>query len=160
MLVRVWPQSSKEYKILDRESLNSYNDEPIKVIINGWFMEKPSNWPPSNNINPFFVSFHLNPTAKKKMLSETGIKYLKKYQPIGCRDIYTQKILSNYGIETYFSGCLTLTLNRDNFVPKNTKRHGILVISPMERLISKNFDESRFTSVSYTHLTLPTNREV
>ena len=49
----------KEYKILDRESLNTYNDEPRKVIINGWFMEKPLNFPPSSNIKPLFISFHI-----------------------------------------------------------------------------------------------------
>ena len=130
---------------LDRDQLHIYKGPKVFVFMNGWFMEKPSNWPPSNNINPFFVSFHLNPTSKKRMLSKTGVKYLKKHQPIGCRDTYTQKILSNCGIESYFSACLTLTLKRDNFVPKNTRRQGILVISPMERLISKNFDESRFT---------------
>ena len=152
---------------LNRDQLNNYHGPQVKLIMNGWFMEKPSNWPPSNNINPFFVSFHLNPTSKKRMLSKTGVKYLKKHQPIGCRDTYTQKILSNCGIDSYFSACLTLTLKRDNFVPKNTRRQGILVISPMERLISKNFEESLdiairlgIDPVSYTHLTLPTNREV
>ena len=130
---------------LDRDQLHIYKGPKVFVFMNGWFMEKPSNWPPSNNINPFFVSFHLNPASKKMMLSKTGVKYLKKYQPIGCRDTYTQKILSNCGIESYFSACLTLTLKRYNFVPKNTKRQGILVISPMERLISKNFDESGFS---------------
>ena len=130
---------------LDRDQLHIYNGPNVFMFMNGWFMEKPNNWPPSNKINPIFLSFHLNPTAKKKMLSETGIKYLKKYQPIGCRDIYTQKILSNSGIDTYFSACLTLTLKRENFVSKKTKRHGILVISPMERLISKNFAASSFS---------------
>ena len=129
---------------LDRDQLHIYNGPKVFMFMNGWFMEKPNNWPPSNKIKPIFLSFHLNPKSKKKMLSETGIKYLKKYQPIGCRDIYTQKILSNYGIDTYFSACLTLTLKRDNFIPKNSKRQGILVISPMERLISKNFDESSY----------------
>ena len=130
---------------LDRDQLHIYKGPKVFVFMNGWFMEKPANWPPSENINPIFLSFHLNPTSKKKMLTETGINYLKKFQPIGCRDTYTQKILSNCGIETYFSACLTLTLKRYNFVPKNTKRQGILVISPMERLISKNFGESGFS---------------
>ena len=130
---------------LDRDQLHIYKGPKVFVFMNGWFMEKPANWPPSENINPIFLSFHLNPTSKKKMLTKTGINYLKKFQPIGCRDTYTQKILSNCGIETYFSACLTLTLKRYNFVPKNTKRQGILVISPMERIISKNFDESGFS---------------
>ena len=45
-------------------------------------MEKPANWPPSENINPIFLSFHLNPTSKKKMLTETGINYLKSSNPL------------------------------------------------------------------------------
>ena len=49
----------RDYKILDRESLNKYNDKPRKIIINGWFMENPLNFPPSSNLKPLFVSFHI-----------------------------------------------------------------------------------------------------
>ena len=136
---------NKIVKQIDREQLHSYDGPKVQMFMNGWFMENPNNWPPSKQINPFFLSFHLNPTSKKKMLSPKGVNFLKKYQPIGCRDIYTQKILSDFGVETYFSSCLTLTLRRNNFVKKNTRRQGILVISPMERLISKNFSTSGFS---------------
>ena len=101
-------------------------------------MEQSKNWPPSKKITPLFLSFHLNPTAKKNMLTENGIKYFKKHQPIGCRDYYTQKLLSSYDIKTYFSGCLTLTLNREKFNIKSNQRSGIYLISPMERLLPKN----------------------
>ena len=50
---------SKNAKILDRESLNNYNENKIKTIINGWFMENPNNWPPSNKIKPLFVFLNL-----------------------------------------------------------------------------------------------------
>ena len=119
---------------IDRDELHKYKGEKAALVMNGWFMEKPENWPPSENIDPIFLSFHLNPTAEKEMLSDKGIKYFKKNQPIGCRDQYTQKLLTRYGIETYFSACLTLCLNRENFVSKNTIREGIHVISPLERL--------------------------
>ena len=135
---------NKIVKQIDREQLHTYDGPKVQMFMNGWFMENPNNWPPSKQINPFFLSFHLNPTSKKKMLSQKGVNFLKKYQPIGCRDIYTQKILSDFGVETYFSSCLTLTLRRNNFVKKNTRRQGILVISPMERLISNNFSASSF----------------
>ena len=136
---------NKIVKQIDREQLHSYDGTKVQMFMNGWFMENPNNWPPSKKINPFFLSFHLNPTSKKKMLSQKGVNFLKKHQPIGCRDIYTQKILSDCGIETYFSSCLTLTLRRNNFVKKNTRRQGILVVSPMERLISENFSASSFS---------------
>jgi hypothetical protein len=123
----------KELIQLDRDQLHQYKGEAIKLIMNGWFMEHPTHWPPSNNIDPLFLSFHLNPIAKKGMLDEKGIRYLKKQEPIGCRDYHTQDLLSSFGIKTYFSACLTLCLNRSLYTQKE-KREGIHVISPIERL--------------------------
>ncbi len=130
--------NEKEIFELDRDQLHIYNGPKVFLIMNGWFMEQSKNWPPSKKITPLFLSFHLNPTAKKNMLTENGIKYFKKHQPIGCRDYYTQKLLSSYDIKTYFSGCLTLTLNREKFNIKSSQRSGIYLISPMERLLPKN----------------------
>jgi hypothetical protein len=78
---------------IDRDKLNAYKGEKAALIMNGWFMEKPKNWPPSEQIDPLFISFHLNPTAKKGMLNKNGISYLKRNEPIGCRDHYTRKLL-------------------------------------------------------------------
>ena len=118
----------------DREKLNIYSGSSLNLIMNGWFMENSKNWPPSDKITPLFISFHLNPIAEKHMLSLSGIEYFKKHEPIGCRDFYTQNILSKRGIKTYFSGCLTLTLNNKN---KNHKREGILVLSALDRMKPK-----------------------
>ena len=120
---------------LDRDRLNIYNGPSVKLVMNGWFMEEPLNWPPSNKIIPLFLSFHLNPSAQKEMLTPQGIKYLKAHQPIGCRDKYTQKTLEEKGVKTYFSACLTLGLKRNLYIAPQTIRKGILVISPMERLL-------------------------
>jgi len=96
---------------IDRdEELKNYSGNQCAVIMNGWYMHKPQNWPPSKLINPLFVAFHLNNCAKKELLSPQGIAYLKKYQPIGCRDLNTMNLLRNNGVEAYFSGCMTLTL--------------------------------------------------
>lgn len=124
----------KKVVALDRDYLHNYVGQPVYLVMNGWFMEKPDNWPPSDQIIPLFISFHLNPTARKGMLDVKGIAYLKKHQPIGCRDNYTQKLLESHGIKTYFSACLTLSLNRNEYVHQNQKREGIFVISPLERL--------------------------
>ena len=45
---------------IDREKLNSYSGPSACLIMNGWFMENPKNWPPSLQITPLFVSFHIN----------------------------------------------------------------------------------------------------
>ena len=96
---------------IDRdEDLSNYDGEPCKVIMNGWYMHNPANWPPSKLITPLFVAFHINSGVKSDLLSAPSLQYLKEHQPIGCRDINTMNMLKEHGIEAYFSGCMTLTL--------------------------------------------------
>lgn len=116
---------------LERERLNSYTGEECKIIMNGWFMHEPKNWPPSEKLNPLYVAFHLNSTAKDEMLSDESIAYLKKHQPIGCRDRKTMEMLKEKGVDAYFSGCMTLTLGEKY---KNTQtRSGLFFVDPYAR---------------------------
>ena len=103
---------SKKTRILDRENLDKYNEDDIKTIINGWFMENPKKWPPSNKIIPLFISFHINPSAQGELLKKESLEYLKKHEPIGCRDHYTRDILIEKGIKAYYSSCVTTSLQR------------------------------------------------
>lgn len=95
---------------IDRELVGKYEGELSKVIMNGWYMHYPENWPPSKQIIPLFVALHINSNFKEQLLSPKAIEYLKKYGPIGCRDYYTMNILRAKGIDAFFSGCMTLTL--------------------------------------------------
>lgn len=98
---------------LDRdEQLKDYNGDLCKMIMNGWYMLNPMNWPPSDKIVPLFVAFHLNVRVKKELTNVESISYLKKHEPIGCRDLGTMNLLKSYGIDAYFSGCMTLTLGK------------------------------------------------
>ncbi|HIP92256.1 MAG TPA: hypothetical protein EYH25_02205 [Thermotoga sp.] len=109
--------------ILDREFLNQVSSKDIiKVIMNGWFTHRPDNWPPSFNIEPLFISFHISPAIANKLLSRKTVEYLKKYEPIGCRDEYTRDLLKSKGVDAYFSGCLTLTLDYGYSHLKNPKK--------------------------------------
>lgn len=113
---------------VNREGLADYYGEECRVIMNGWFMHNPDQWPPNEKIHPFFISFHINVMAAEKMLDENGINYLRQFEPIGCRDVYTCNLLKGHGIEAYFSGCLTLTLGRDYCF--NGKRNGVFFVDP------------------------------
>lgn len=116
-------------KLMNRERLGDYTDEEIKLIMNGWFTHNIRYWVPSEKINPLFVSFHLNSTAAPFMLTEKGISYLKKHEPIGCRDKFTVQILEEKGIKAYFTGCLTLTL--DNYKVDDSERgDDIYIVDP------------------------------
>jgi hypothetical protein len=95
---------------IDREHLDAYHGDKVKMIMNSWFMSYPKNWPPSDDIIPFFISCHFHLKCLKQILDKEGIDYFKKNEPIGCRDQATCDILREHGINAYFSGCLTLTL--------------------------------------------------
>lgn len=107
---------------IDREHIDEFrpdNDEPVAVIMNAWYMWAKWNWPPSKYIIPKFVGFHYadhqlavqpGSPVKYEFLTGLGGEYLKAHQPIGCRDEFTRSQLESLGIESYFSGCITMTL--------------------------------------------------
>ncbi|MHA7059200.1 polysaccharide pyruvyl transferase family protein [Aquimarina sp. M1] len=116
--------------LLNRERLGEYKGDPIKLIMNGWFTHNIHNWVPSESIDPIFVSFHMNNTAAPAMLSENGIAYLKKHEPIGCRDQFTADTLKAKGIDAYFTGCLTLTL--DSYKVDDSERgDDVYIVDPL-----------------------------
>ena len=103
----------------DRDSISipDHHQDEIRLIMNGWFMKiKDDNqWPPPQRIKPLLTSFHITPGAKPKIvLSKSGLDFLKRNGPVGCRDFYTLGILRRNGVESFFSACLTLTLDRPN----------------------------------------------
>lgn len=115
---------------INREKLAEYDGDRVQLIMNGWFTHNIHNWVPSEKIDPVFVSFHMNNTAAPAMLNEKGIAYLKKHQPIGCRDQFTADILKSKGIDAHFSGCLTLTL--DSYKVDDAERgDAIYIVDPL-----------------------------
>lgn len=127
---------------VEREQLNSYvSKENTNLIMNAWYMWHPENFPPSDSINPLFVSIHIAPNKAEKMLSSQTIDYLKKYEPIGARDIGTRDILIAHGIKSYFSGCLTLTLG-NTFKKYKAKVGGVIFVDPFCEIGGRS-DKSR-----------------
>jgi len=114
---------------INREAMALYDGDPLKLILNGWFTHNIHNWVPSHKIHPLFVSFHVNASSAPYILDAKGLAYLAKYQPIGCRDQFTVKLLEQKGIKAYFSGCLTLTLNH-YAVPESERCDDIYIVDP------------------------------
>lgn len=132
---------------LDRdEDLKDYDGDDAKMIMNGWYMHNPKNWPPSAKIHPLFVAFHLNLLARKELTSPRSIEYLKLHEPIGCRDFDTMNTLKDLGVDAYFSGCMTLTLGKTY---KSTEKDGkVYVVDPQVNV--KETYLSFICSVLYT----------
>ena len=119
-------------RLLNRERLSDYKGPPLKLIMNGWFTHNADNWIPSPQIIPHFVSFHINSSAADRILSNQGVAYLRKHSPIGCRDHYTVSLLRAKGVDAYFTGCLTLTLN--NYEAAQAARQEIILVDPFFNL--------------------------
>lgn len=135
--------------LVDIENLDGFqseNDEPVATIMSSWYMWHKWNWPPSKYIYPLWVGFHYNDIqrgrkrgmpCKWEYLTGKGYDYLKGYEPIGCRDYYTQERMSERGIENYFSGCITLTLRkRENRLKQGGCREYI-VVNGVEKSVEK-----------------------
>jgi hypothetical protein len=69
------------------------------------------------------LSFHLTSGARDIILSKDGPVYLKRFGEIGARDPFTLKMVRSAGPKTYFSACMTLTLQR----PKVQRDENLIV---------------------------------
>lgn len=106
---------------VDREALSSLEiEEPATLILNGWFMHHPENFPPPANIRPLLTSMHISQDASleneqgvlphQHLLSGERAEYFRRWGPVGGRDWHTVALLKRHGIPAFWSGCLTLTL--------------------------------------------------
>lgn len=91
-------------------------------------MHDPTNWPPSTSLLPLMTSFHVsqfNSDVVRKFRNKSSREFFLKHSPVGARDKATQRFFEELEIPTYFSGCITLTLNRN---PKIKKLDYILAV--------------------------------
>lgn len=141
--------------VIDRESLDRFDNggEPVKAIMNGWYMYDKFNWPPSADIDPLWVSVHISESDSfgigEKFLSGPGGEYLRQYAPIGARDESTLEMLRRNGIDADLSGCLTLTLPRDADAEKTDEILLVDVDPASEQVIREHFPEERYISISH-----------
>ena len=119
-------------KFIHRDYLNKSLEKKTKLIMNGWFTYHPENWPPHENIDPLFVSFHLDKNYEKDFFTKDTIEYLNKYAPIGCRDFATLSLMKKYNIDAYYSSCLTTTLNRELY-ENGSEKDGIYFVDVLYR---------------------------
>lgn len=121
-----------DFEFIEQEEADTYksrNSRKTRLIMNGWFQWRAENWPPSEDILPLLVSMHISPLRKDQLLNEKGIAFLKNNGPVGCRDHYTEDLLKSYGIPSYFSACVTLTLGK-KYKVSDKEREGIYIVDP------------------------------
>jgi hypothetical protein len=119
----------KDTCYVDIEELSDFeSDEQVNLIMNGWFTWNCEKFLPPSCINPLFVSFHLTPPKEIEFFTPEITDYLKHHEPIGARDMLTMEMMKNHGIDSYFSGCLTMTLGKTYWQEKHDG--GIYIVDP------------------------------
>ena len=112
--------------LVDRDDLrNTEVSQPVNLIANGWFAQRPEafgfDWAKAAS----FVSIHLSPFAGRySRLSMVEVlarspelqESLRCSGPVGARDLATLAVLEDCQIPAYFSACTTLHLRPRNVV--------------------------------------------
>lgn len=144
---------------IDRDRLNEFNSsdgEAVSVITNCWFGHRPENWPPSSDIAPLLISMHISSKpglgttkipASKFVLHEEMVSYLRRGQ-VGARDLHTLKLLEDSGVPSYFSGCVTLTLQRS----ADIKRRELVIVNDLpDSVVAHVRKHSRYPILLTSH---------
>lgn len=90
----------------------------------------------SDRIIPVFLGYAIL-TDK---LDNAEVNYLKKYEPIGCRDNFTLSVLRKHGIISYLNGCMTATFPKRK-EGKYDKVYCVDVSKELDKYIPQNIRE-------------------
>lgn len=144
---------------VDRESLSCFvpkKREPVAMIMNGWYIHNKIAWPPSPYIVPLLISMHFKDIELTDVgdsyLKGLGGDFLKKNGPVGARDLETEKRLKKNGIPSYFSGCLTLTIDRFDNIEKKNK---ICLVDVSKEVIKKVKENTDYEVEILSHILNP-----
>lgn len=128
--------------IIDREAMDEFipdKKEYVTTIMNGWYLHKKYHFPFSPYIHPLLLSMHF---TENDLITKRGYQFLDGYTKdflsqfgkIGCRDHGTEEMLKEKGYDTYFSGCMTLTIDK---IGKKKTGNYICVIDMKDEIIDK-----------------------
>ena len=139
----------KRDNISDKKMYEGYTD--IITIMHGWWLhkgldERKVDFDIPKNIIPIFTSLHI---ASDQLYEKSNIKKLKKFEPIGCRDNTTLKMLKEKGVDAYFSGCITTTI--DFFKWKNKTNINFAVdVRKQKNFKEKTHLEQKWKNLHYS----------
>ncbi|HEM5253277.1 TPA: polysaccharide pyruvyl transferase family protein [Streptococcus suis] len=123
---------------INRDFINDFHpesDEEIKLIMNGWYSHRPENFPIKlPQIKPLLVSMYFADYVKDAFSTAENIAYFKQHGPVGGRSQDSTDFLHSLGVDSYHSACLTLTLQKDETIPK---RNFVLAVDVPEEVYQK-----------------------
>lgn len=116
------PIDEKDVRYLARDA--DYLNEPKlgKTMIPTYvhmFQNANARLPLPKEFTPVFISV----VVYQDLLGEHPeiVAYLKKYEPVGCRDEQALQVMRKHGIEAYLMGCFTICFPKRTRPPQNGK---------------------------------------
>ena len=137
--------STDDVVYINKNDLNKYDGERVVLPIS-LAMTDYADW--NDRFSDKIVPLFLGLSIAKDFLRPEDVSFFKKHEPIGCRDERTYHTMQSYGIESYLSGCITLTL------PERSEKHGnkIFCVDCEERVIENLPDFLKKDAVITTHM--------
>lgn len=110
---------------VDRDALPEHqSDADTACVFNSWFMQGDDFRRPSSRIKPVWHGFA---AGRPQITAGDWLSYLREQPRVGCRDRFTTRVLTEAGVDAYWSGCLTLFLGQAlNVMPR--ERRGIIFV--------------------------------
>lgn len=140
---------------INRDELPSYSGPMAHLVMQSWFGHTNGTFPLpwSDNIIPIFLGFHINSSngGRDMFVAANVPEKMQNFEPIGCRDRNTRDFLRGFGLDAYFSGCLTLTFDKRDKMPTGGGKTFVVDLNPkaLERLPKRIRKHADF---SITHL--------
>lgn len=106
---------------------------------------------------PFYGSFRLSPRIHPVFIAISALHPsvidsmgLREYGSIGCRDLYTWKMLKNAGVDAYMNGCMTIALPRQERPDKRHKTFFVDMPDSLRSYIPSDLlQDAEFTTQNY-----------
>lgn len=139
------------------EKTADYDGEPVILPVNmplGDYFEHGFVERFSSNITPVFLGL----TLWRDKLSQEDVDYLRRHEPIGCRDERTFCIVQAHGIQAYLGGCATAVLPRRTW-KESSKNGKVFLIDAPEELKEYMPSEILENAIICTHTLCDTQRE-
>lgn len=131
-----------QIKYIDFYSLESYKGEKLILPIN--FMIMPNILGVDMlNISDDIIPVFLGLTLTQTDINEKQKVFLKKWQPIGCRDEYTRNALNSMGIDAYIGGCIATTIEPG----KVTKNRDKVIFVDVPKGVEKYIPEEKYNDI-------------
>ncbi|CAL4064010.1 unnamed protein product [Meganyctiphanes norvegica] len=114
------------YTFMNRQTFTNPDKTSLTYIGNAWWDGNGILFKDIPNLKTVPVAVHINPSAYGRITSSKSL--LTAMAPIGARDLVTYEKLIKEGIDSIFTGCITLWMKNPDLCTSSIKRNNQTII--------------------------------